>query len=290
MPAIPTNTKTTEFVMENRMIPVDDIRGYLGLSSIGDPCWRKLWYGFHFVVRPGEPLPIRKSRIFKRGDLEEARVVEELKAVGMRVSKMVAGVREELFGTVGEDQEGLKGFAGHALGHPDGRVLGVIEAPKTEHLLEIKTAKDSTFKKYKKEKSVKKVNANYYGQLQSYMEKMGLTRALFIVTNKDNEERYYERVKFNKEDAADFKRKEQIIVTSLEPLKKVTENKNWFSCKWCEDYQVCHHGAEPDKNCRTCEYSDIEDAGRWSCGKHKVPLSLEEQLQGCGDYEKGWNL
>lgn len=290
MVAIPVNMNTTQFVMESREIEADGRRSYLGMSGIGSKCYRALWYGFHWVNAPTK-LPIRTKRIFDRGDLEEARVIAELKDVGMYVYKQYEpdGEQIELFGHVGEEQEELVGFAGHAKGHPDGRVLGVIEAPKKPHLLEIKTAKASKFKEFVKH-GVEKANPVYYGQMQRYMDEMGLERALFIVTNKDTEERYYERVKLNKEAAKDLKYKEVMVISSDCPPEKLSQNKNWIDCKFCRAKDVCHNGQEVDRNCRTCVHVDIVDHGLWECGKKEIVLSYDEQVVGCSDYQVGWEL
>lgn len=290
MVGIPVNMNTTAFVMESRELPADGRRSYLGMSGIGGKCLRSMWYGFHWCV-PLAPMPIRTKRIFDRGDLEEARIIAELKEIGMEVYKQYEpdGERLELFGYVGEEQEELIGFAGHAKGHPDGRVLGVIERPDHPHLLEIKTAKAAKFKEFVRH-GVKKANPVYYGQMQRYMPEMGLDRALFIATNKDTEERYYERVKLDKTESNELKRREVIVITSDAPPERISMNKNWIDCKWCRAKDICHNNAEPEANCRTCEYADLSDNGVWECSKHNTDIGYEVQMTGCGDYKKGWGL
>lgn len=291
MAQLPVNMKTTAYVMESRVIPQTSRREYLGMSGIGGKCLRAMWYGFHWAT-PLEELPIRTKRIFDRGDIEEARIIKELKEVGMKVFKEVDGERIELIGTVGEEQEELIGFAGHCKGHPDGRVIGVIEAPDVVHLLELKTAKAAKFKEFTKN-GVMIANPTYYGQAQRYMDKMGLKRCLFIVTNKDTEERYYERIRFDNIYAKELARREVIVVTSGEPPEKLSQNKNWMDCRWCKAKDICHNGEEPEQNCRTCEFADISDGGAWHCLNEKNKrnhLTYHEQEAGCKYYQKGWGL
>jgi hypothetical protein len=291
MPAIPENRQTTEYLMESGT-SCDPRRDYLGMSSLGNSCARALWYSFHWAS-PQEQHTPRQKRIFNRGDLEEARIISDLKAIGYEVFRLDSqGNEVEMTGAIGEEQEELLGFAGHVRGHPDGRVRGVIEAPKTVHLLEMKTAKASKFAEFKK-KGVKRTSPTYYSQAQSYMNKMSLTRTLFIVTNKDTEERYYERIPFDKDDALELSRRESIIVTSEEPLEKLSNNRNWIDCKWCNHSGVCHDKKTPEQNCRTCVYVDIESNGVWSCGNDDQMLEklpTEVQLVGCPLYKKGWSL
>src|SRR5205823_6534586 len=58
-------------------------REHLGASELGDVCARRLYYKFRWfrdVQHSG-----RLSRLFNRGQLEEARFVEWLRAIGFQV-------------------------------------------------------------------------------------------------------------------------------------------------------------------------------------------------------------
>lgn len=290
MAKIPEFTNTTHNTIENSYVEQSRERGYLGMSSLGKKCSRALWYGFHFATA-AKPLPRRVKRIFDRGHLEEKRIIDELVEVGgMEVFlRNPDGTTSPMTGDIGEKQEEIVGFAGHARGHPDGRVLGVIEAPKTEHLLEMKTAKESKFKEIVKHK-VKKANPVYYSQMQRYMHALGLKRALLIVTNKNTEERHYERVEYVKEDAVALEQREASIIMSDLPPKKISENKNFMECKWCASKAVCHEGEMVDVNCRTCDSSDIMDDGKWHCSRHDMEIDFKKQNVGCDFWKIGWGL
>jgi hypothetical protein len=282
------NMNTTEFMMENQIVPLSKRREYLGMSGLGGKCLRALWYSFHWAS-PQEQFPIRTKRIFDRGDLEEARIISELRNCGFIVYRI--GEEKEIkimTGAVGEEQEELVGFAGHARGHPDGRVAGLPELPGESALLEMKTAKASKFREFQKNK-VFGASKTYFGQAQRYMDAMGLEWCLFIVTNKDTEERYYELIPYDAEYAAELLRREIIIITSTEPPEKLSQNKNWLDCKWCQHHAVCHEDKEPPGNCRTCEHIDIADDGVWEC-KHYGVLNYDQQITGCSKWGKGWGL
>lgn len=288
MAKIPEIENTTRHLLESVTVTEKETRGYLGASSIGKSCWRAIWYAFH-MASPKPALPIKLHRIFQRGHLEEKRIVDELKAAGMSVFKVIDGEELELTGEVDEQQESHVGFAGHVRGHPDGRVIGLPESKKV-HLLEIKTAKESRFKDFMRN-SVKDAAPVYYAQVQWLMGKMKLSRCLFVVTNKNDESRYYERIEFDKDAYEELERKSLVIVTSIQPPDKIHQNRNWIDCRMCNHRSVCHDSAEPDRNCRTCDHSDIEDGGGWSCGKQDgKDLSLDDQILGCDMYEKGWGL
>ena len=264
-------------------------RPYLGMSSIGDKCLRKLWYSFHWTTHDKKHNS-KAERIFNIGHAAEQIMIADLKSVGVEVYRDVEGERIPMTGAIGEEQEELAGFAGHARGHPDGRCLNIIEAPKTPHLLEMKTAKDNIWNKIKKE-GVKKAKEGHYYQMIRYMGNMGLTRAFYICLNKNTAEYYTERVYFDQSEYDDLIRKEQMVIISDRPLDRMPgASPRWYDCKWCNHHEVCHQQGMPDLNCRTCNRSDVLDNGVWSCRFHDKTLSVEEQRVGCEYYEKGWNL
>ena len=84
----------------------------------------------------------------------------ELKALGY-----------EMFG----EQSDLELLDGKLSGHNDGTIRGIPEAPKTLHVLEIKTMNDKSFKDTVK-KGVSKSKPGYLIQMQMYMEAMSLDR------------------------------------------------------------------------------------------------------------------
>lgn len=263
-------------------------RPYLGMSSIGSDCMRKLWYSFHWCSKNKHSARI--NRIFRDGHDAEEKIINDLKSIGYFVFKVMPdGSEVEMTGKVGEEQEEIVGFAGHALGHPDGRVRGVIEAPKTDHLLELKTANDKRFKAMR-EKGIQKSDPVYYAQCQKYMGKLRLTRTLFVAFNKNDGDYYVERIKFDLDFFEELEEKERNIIMSDAPLKKEF-SPTWFSCKMCNHSEVCHYGGKPEVNCRTCDYSDIEGDGVWTCQYNKSkPLSVDEQRVGCSHHKVGWGL
>jgi len=268
-------------------------RPYLGMSGIGDACWRKLWYGFHWV-NPQEH-PARTQRIFDIGHLFEQIAISDLKAEGCFVFRVdCEGNQIELTGKVGEEQEEFIGFAGHAKGHPDGRIIGLAEMPNQVLTLELKTMKEEKFLAFKKQ-GIEKSNPVYYGQTQRYMLEMGCTMCFFLALNKNTSEYWWEFIPLDREFAEELKRKEKVIIISDEPPERGYSSGN-YNCNWCDYYAQCHAGIDPQENCRTCDYSDLEEDGIWSCSNPIISdskdykLSTEEQRKGCSHWEKGWGL
>lgn len=230
-------------------------RNHLGYSGIGDICARKTWYSFRWVkdiyIAP------RIQRIFERGLLEEARIMKDLKDKGCMVT---------------DTQLAIIGITGHAQGHIDGAVIGVPTAEKTLHLLEAKTMKNSKFNEYMKV-GLQKFSSAYWQQIHSYMGHSKLERCLYVVTNKDTEERDYKRIHF---DLDQFKEGEKLafhIITSEKPPEKMPgASRTYFQCKFCNYINICHNEEKIKKSCRTCEFWDIEDKGEFSCSLKKEKL------------------
>ena len=256
--------------MEDGMV-MQDKREYIGMSGLMGKCRRAIWYNFHWAC--DRYVDARIARIFERGDLEEARVVRDLRAKGVICTNVL------------EDQIELVDDTGHIRGHPDGKALNVPTAEKTEHCLEIKTMKASLFSAYKKN-GLEASNPPYWGQVHTYMGEQKLTRALFTVTNKDTEERHYERINYDPKVHEECMSIGFDVLTSEFPPKKIGEV-TWFECKMCACKGICHKGEPINRNCRTCKNFNIEMEGKFACDLHKEygDLTRAWQLKGCDDYE-----
>ena len=59
-----------------------EMRPYLGMSKLGHPCSRYLWYSFRwcFTVE----IEARKKRLFMRGHREEPAIIHELQQIGIK--------------------------------------------------------------------------------------------------------------------------------------------------------------------------------------------------------------
>jgi hypothetical protein len=285
MPKIP-NRDTTLGLLNNLRESPDYPRPYLGMSSLGDECAAKLWYGFHWVAK--KKIRPRIQRIFELGKRFEAIAIENLKSIGVFVYRWEGDKKIELTGAFDEDQETLIGFAGHESGHTDGRGLGFIEWPEEECGLEFKSMNDDSFNKFKKY-GCQESSPTYYGQTQRYMLAQGLNKTYFLAINKNTGAYYAEWIYLDKSVAKDLSRKARDIIMSDKPVNKAYVDGFW-KCITCDFEKVCHVGAEPAMNCRTCNFSDIEEKGQWSCQKTRKVLTLDEQKAGCLKYKKGWNL
>jgi hypothetical protein len=264
---IPDNTNTTLYKLN--AITHRERRGRtLAMSQIGQPCHRRLWFALHWVGEP-ETLAARIKRIFNTGTLAEEFMVRDLERIGIIVT---------------ERQEELWGFMNHSHGFTDGRCEHVPEAPKTTHLLEMKTHNDKSFKALTRD-GVKKSKPVHYAQCQRYMGGLGLKRCLYMAYNKNDSDYWIERIRFDKSFFDDLLRKERDIILSPEAPRRLYE-RGWHECKWCPFEGHCYEDAAVSQNCRTCQYSDLATEGKWVCERYEgaPAIPIETQEVGCQEY------
>jgi len=276
MPIIKKNDRTTLHAIEEAVLADADngFRPHLGASIIGEECQRKLWYTFRWYSE--RDFPARMLRLFQRGHREEQVFIDLLEKAGVQVMLPAEG------------QDRVSAFGGHFAGSMDGRVLGLIEAPKTEHVIEFKTHADKYFKQLRKD-GVQIAFPKHFAQMQVYMFLLGLTRAYYMAVNKNDDHIHAERIKLNKLYAQELLNKAEGIIFSHSPPMKIAKSATNFQCKWCEHSNSCHYDDMPVKTCRSCEHAWPEANGNWLCfvaglkePGHVIPN--EVQLTGCPSY------
>jgi hypothetical protein len=250
-------------------------RTYLGMSILGDDCERKLWYGFRWAYEP-EKFEGRMLRLFQTGHREEARIIDDLKAIGVVFEELADG-----------EQHAVSFAGGHGGGHLDGIIAsGVPEAPKARHVFEAKTHNTKSFAKLLKE-GVAKAKPMHAAQMQGYMHLTGVDRALYVAVEKDSDSIHVERVHRDPIQGAQLMAKaERIVAADLPPAKlhDDPDAKMAFACRWCPKLAGCHQGAWPRRHCRTCLHATPrqDGAGTWWCDRHGRALSTDDQRSGCG--------
>lgn len=252
-------------------------RSYLGMSGIGKKCSREQWFGWRWAIM--RIITPRLQRIFNRGDIEEPRIIKDLTDAGMIVF---------------DDQAEVVHLTGHSKGHIDGKVLNVPGAEKTVHLAEFKTMKAAKFNKLLKtastlgfEAALKEMFSEYWCQIQVYMGYLELTRCLYVITNKDTEDRIYERVKFYPKQFEFIKERIMDIVCADVPPIGISQREDWFECKMCAFKNVCFGHVLPEKSCRMCAGVVVLDDGVWGCSfNENKQLSIQDQKDACSQYNQ----
>lgn len=263
----------------------------LGISvgEAGTECCRSLWYGFRWASQP-EQLDGRKLRLFDTGNREEDRLVEELERIGV-----------EVYG----QQDRIRLVGNHVRGKCDGKAIGVPEAPKTEHLLEFKSTNEKGMKELQKHdprktypekttiagqpvggqqgRGIKVSKPLHYGQCQLGMHAFGLTRALYLAACKNTDTLYAERVRYDADWTLRALARAERIINAAEPPSRISDNPEFFQCRFCRHRDVCHAGAMARVSCRTCLHSTPEMHGdaAWSCTRWAKPIGTDEQKASC---------
>lgn len=236
-------------------------RKYLGLSALGDPCARKVWFGWRWCAP--EKFSARMLRLFRRGHREEQAFIVMLRGVGMQVH------------THDEDGKQFKitDFDGHLSGHMDG--VGFSKEfwkgpnPKP-FLLEFKTYNAKRFVKVQKE-GVASADPKYYVQMQMYSGYEDLVGALFCAVCKDDDALYFDWVPAKRSAFNSGLKRAESIIAALSPkdVPRVSDTPSWYECKYCHLRDICHKDGKSVVSCRSCCYGIPSDGGAWICHKGK---------------------
>tara|TARA_R100000306_G_scaffold62564_1_gene73598 strand:- start:13951 stop:15012 length:1062 start_codon:yes stop_codon:yes gene_type:complete len=246
-------------------------RPHLGGSIIGNECNRALWYGFRWCT--DKSFDGRLLRLFNRGHEEENRFIRDLRKAGATVHDCDDRTGEQFL---------FKAVGGHVGGSMDGVGKGLPESPDKWHVLEFKTHSDKSFKALAKD-GVEKSKPLHFAQMQLYMHWSGIDRAFYLAVNKNTDELYSERVRYQQREAERLEDKARRIVEASTPPPRMSEDPSFYLCKFCDHYDLCHQAAAPAVNCRTCAHSTpvMTGNGQWNCAFNDSVIETNRQRKGC---------
>ncbi len=259
-------------------------RSHLGASILGRKCAREIWYHFRWAAK--ELFEGRMLRLFDRGQREEERFAEWLRMAGAEVWTHDESQPRKPDGTF--PQYRISGWGGHFGGSLDGVGRGIPDLPPgTPFLCEFKTHNDKSFKVLV-EDGLCAAKPEHFAQCQTYMFRMGLPWALYLGINKNDDSIFPELIQANPTEGERlFNRAGEIINSETPPPRIATSPRMIaYACRFCTFKDICHGGADPEHNCRTCQFSRMGDGGKWFCGVFNAELSKEAQHAGC----QSWKL
>ena len=263
----------------------EDPRPHMGASVIGGDCKRLTWLNFRWAAP--EEFEGRTLQLFDRGKREEIPVIANLRRAGFEVIDEHGDVSPIGLTNTPDGEQYRVDLGGHVSGSLDGFLKGHADAPKTWHVLEIKTHGLKSFKKLVAE-GVYVSKYQHWVQMQIYMLKTGLTRALYYAVCKDNDDIYTERVKLDKTKAKQLVEDAQIMALSPRMYEPISADPSYYRCKAfkCSAYEFCHQGKQiAPVNCRTCAYSVPTPGSTWECTRYdNAEIPYEAQLRGCDEY------
>jgi hypothetical protein len=210
-------------------------RKYLGASSLGDPCARKIQYRY-MGYKPDEDkgFPANTLRTFNMGHAVEDMMVMYFRDAGFDL-RTISAKKDEQFGFSVAD--------GEIRGHIDGVICGGPLPLNYPMLWECKSANDKKFKEFVN-KGVAEANPVYAAQVALYQTYMQLDEnpCMFTVLNKNTSEVYIEFVPYNKALAQEVSDKAVSILKASKAkdiLPRVAQNDDYFLCRFCEFYNTC---------------------------------------------------
>ena len=280
---------TTKTITENLRLAVDKataaeqgdgFREHLGASLIGNRCLRKVWYNFRWHkkrVHTG-----RMIRLLSRGHRQEKIVADLFRKIGATV---------ELADSETGEQFVAAALGGHFGGSSDGRISG-LDAFGLEGIgnFECKTSNAKNFA-ILMSKGVMTAKLDHYIQAQMYMGFFMLPWTLYCCVNKDTDDLALELIAARPEMFNQYMDRAEEVIKAKAPPPRISSNSSWWECKFCDYHDICHHGVEPEHNCRTCgnsyPYISIinEERPIWICNRWEQAIPTKaDQKRGCDQW------
>lgn len=251
----------------------------LGMSWAFGPCPRATFARFRWLDDP-KPIDGRTLRIFDRGDLEESRLVEDLRRVGAAVmDRDPDDARRQI------PAEQLDGWLA---GFLDGVATGVPEAPLGDEwcVLEFKTSKADKWRKLDRE-GLRKAQRAHFDQMQSYMLANNIRQGLYLCVNKDTEELYPEFVLLDEKHADRLVEKARGVLEADTTPDEIHPDPDFYICKMCSASAWCRKTKFAPRHCRSCAFGSPvagSDGVLWKCGRHNETRGVIGQAEGCEDH------
>jgi hypothetical protein len=247
-------------------------RTHMGVSEIGKACQRAAWFDFRWAAQ--EQHSGRMLRLFDTGTLEEARLIKDLRAVGVTVWEIDPLTKQQWRFSDPDTGD-------HFSGSSDGIAQG-FEESKVPHFLEFKTHNVKSFAALKA-KGLKEAKPQHWEQTQGYMHFSGLhwgvasriERTYYFAVCKDTDEIYGERVRYeHAAGVALFERAKRLIELSVPP-ERISDDKDSWQCRYCCHASHCHGTSAPAFNCRTCVHATpvVDQPGaQWTCSLSRTEI------------------
>lgn len=208
-------------------------RQYLGASSIGDECLRKI----HWQWR--RPKPVDKAstaRVFARGHIFEKMLAEQFVLAGFNLQR-------------GGPETEFTDADGRFRGHCDGifRSGPELDGGGYPALWECKALGEKSWKQIERD-GLKKAKPAYYAQVQLYMAYLELTDnpTIFSALNVENGQLVNLLIPFSPADAQAAIDRAVIILRAdqaNETLPRVTDDPSDFRCRFCSYSGECWSNA-----------------------------------------------
>lgn len=242
---------------------LEDPRNYLGMSQIGDECWRKLFYSFRNVQK--RDISASGIRAIEDGYQQENIMAERLRMLSYVELHTVDPQNTS-------EQIGFSMLLDHFKGHCDGMIKGIKQAPQTWHVWENKAVNEKKYtnllklKEENEKTALHKWDIIYHDQAQMYMHCSNIDRHYLNVETPGGRQYTSCRTDYNKSRAGGIKTKAKVIIFDNDNIpERLSSKREFYKCKWCEYSGICHDGDIPLVHCKTCRYSEPVKNGERHC-------------------------
>ena len=231
----------------------------LGASWIGMECERAVWFKFHHT-KMSKP-DARALRLFEDGYAVEDVVIARLRKIdGLEIHDKNPHTNF---------QYGFSDFGGHFKGFYDFTALGLIQAPKTWHMGEVKAStKWADLDKAKlavgEKSALLKWNPIYYAQAQINMHYEGMDRHYLIAASPGARDWTSVRTDYDPAHAMRLRAKAERVIFDSEAPARIGGPTD-FRCRWCDYHAICHEQELPERACRGCIHATALREGGWKC-------------------------
>lgn len=218
----------------------------IGFGMIGEPCSRSIWYSIN--LNKPEWHSADKLRIFRNGHREEAMMADDL--------RKVPGIELHTHDPARDNKQyKMEDLNGRFQGRLDGLIRGLIQAPAYFHTWEAKCQEDKYFNKIEKLKTqyndndaLHKYNPKYYAQVQCGIKYANLqlkqfapiTRGYMTICTPGLRRVTSLRIEYKKAFADAMTDKAARIISSKEPMERISNDPENFQCRLCRHREVCH--------------------------------------------------
>lgn len=249
----------------------DDHRNHLGASLIGKECAREVWYIFRWVKF--QVFDGRMLRLFDRGQKEEANFVHLLRAIGCQVWEVDPNTGKQFR---------IYGVNGHYGGGLDsGGILPYL--PNMPILMEFKTHNTKSFTNLVN-KGVILSKPQHFAQMSSYGKHYQFKYGLYVACNKNDDDIWPELVELDWKLADNLSDKAKRLIELQTPPPRISDNRNYYACKYCHLFGICHDNEPVEINCRSCKSATPVENGEWFCSRYQNVIPKDFIKQGCSQH------
>lgn len=250
---------------------------YMGASSIGEHCERKVWLNWRMAKQ--EVFTAEQLYRFDDGFHTESVMANRLAMAGIKVKAVDPNTGYQF---------AISAVDSHLRGRIDGLIEGLIQSPKTLHVWECKAANEKKVAELVKAKAehgeknaLKAWDSTYYAQACLYMHFMDVTRHYLTVSSPGARTTVSVRTNADTEYAKMLIEKATRVKNAQDLPEGISTDATSFKCKMCNFYELCHQNKVASVNCRTCAHASPVADGEWHCEKYNRNVPQNFQVTGC---------